>query len=263
MSRNNKTGPALPFSISQNYLTSAKTIRRLLRLTTLTGDDQVIEIGAGKGHITRELVKVCRRVVAYEIDGGLAGRLRLCPGPEGLDLRQGDFLRATLPRSEPYKVFSNIPFCITTQIVRKLAGADNPPQAAWLVMEKGAAKRFTGKPRETVASLALKPFFEVETVYYFSRQDFHPMPRVDVVLLQLLRKNPYDIPASQRGAFSRFVEDCLSRGPEHRLTKKQISTALRLAGLPPARPPEEMLYVQWLCLFRCYCKFSGASGRRL
>jgi 23S rRNA (adenine-N6)-dimethyltransferase len=167
------------YSISQNYLTSAKTIRRLLRLTSINGDDHILEIGAGKGHITRELVKVGRAVSAYEIDRKLYGKLKeKLGGASNLSIRRQDFLKAALP-SGSYKVFSNIPFCITSKIVRKLTTAGNPPREAWLVMEKGAAKRFSAQ---------LKPRFEPKIVYYFVREDFHPAPGVDIVLLRLTKR---------------------------------------------------------------------------
>ena len=256
MSNNSGTNGSLPFSVSQNFLTSAITIKRLLRLTSITNSDHVIEIGAGKGHITRELAKICRMVDAYEIDSKLYKQLQLNYGDaKNLMLRHQDFLKAALPHNETYKVFSNIPFSITSKIIRKLTCAHNSPQETWLVMEKGAAKRFLGQPRETLASISIKPFFDVSIIYYFSRQDFHPMPSVDAVLLRLARKTPCDIPISQRKSFTAFIENSLRYGPESQLTKKQISIALKLAGLPGIQTSGEILYVQWLCLFRCYCKF--------
>lgn len=256
MSKNIKGNSFRPFSISQNFLTSAKTINRLLRLTSITSNDYILEIGAGKGHITRALIKVCRKVDAYEIDPKLYKQLQGNLGDvKSLNIRHQDFLKVTLPHNEPYKVFSNIPFSITSSIVRKLTFAKNPPQEIWLVMEKGAAKRFLGKPHETLASISIKPFFDTKIVYYFSRQNFHPMPSVDAVLVHFKRKTNSDIPVHQQKAFIRFVEHSLHYGIERQLTKKQISTALKLAGLPNLQASREFLYVQWLCLFRCYCQF--------
>ena len=245
------------FSISQNFLTSSKTIQRLLRRTSINKNDFVIEIGCGKGHITRELIKVCSSVDAFEIDFKLYNQLRDKFGDiDNLNLNHLDFLKADLPKHEPYKVFSNIPFSITSDIIRKLTTSHNPPQEAWLVMEKGAAKRFMGKPGDTLASLLIKPFFDMKIEYYFERQDFHPMPSVDIVLLHFNRKIQSDIPVSQQKDFTRFVEKSLRYGIGSQLTKKQTATALRLAKLPQIEQSGLMSYVQWLCLFRCYCKFN-------
>ena len=246
-----------PYSISQNFLTDCHIIERLLRKTDISADDTVLEIGAGKGHITRALSKRAKTVVSYEIDRALYERLK--PNvAENVRLICGDFLKCRLPKA-PYKVFANIPFSKTSEIMRKLTDG-NLPEHIWLIMEKGAAKRFCGLPSENTSSLLLKPFFDVKISYYFSRTDFHPAPRTDVVMLELTKKTA-DIPISQKRDFAEFISRCNkfgfygSRAP---LTKKQVSTALRLAGLPEIKPSGDVTYIQWLCLFRCRVKF----GRR-
>lgn len=251
MSKNN--GKVMPFSVSQNFLTSRKTIDRLLRLTDLSEADTILEIGAGKGHITKALADTGKQVVTYEIDQKLAEKL--APQlPNNVRLIPNDFLRCPLPKGT-YKVFANIPFSRTTEIVRKLTDAENAPQSMWLIMEKGAAKRFCGQPRESRISLQIKPFFDAQIVYHFRREDFHPMPRVDVVMLEFKHKLQPDLPVSQQAAFSAFFEQVHRKGLYKLLTKKQVSTALRLAGLPPIEPSGNMQYVQWLCLFRCWQQF--------
>ncbi len=173
------------FSVSQNFLTSGRLIKRLLDKSSITKDDHVVEIGAGKGHITRQLIARSGNVTAVEIDPRLHSRLcESIGGADNLKLVRGDFLGYNLP-SKPYKVFANIPFNITTEIMRKLAYAQMPPSEVWLVMEKGAAKRFMGKPAESAASLMLKPFYDIDVTYHFQREDFHPMPSVDTVLLHM------------------------------------------------------------------------------
>ena len=252
MSKNNKGNP---YSISQNFLTDRRIIDRLLSKTDVSHNDTVLEIGAGKGHITKALSKRAKTVVSYEIDGALYEKLK--PNlADNVRLIRGDFLKCALPKAS-YKVFANITFSKTSEIIRKLT-AGNLPEHIWLIMEKGAAKRFCGLPTENTNSLLLKPFFDVKISYYFNRTDFHPAPRTDVVMLELIKK-PADIPLNQKRDFSEFISRCTrygfygSRAP---LTKKQVSTALRLEGLPDIKPSGDVTYVQWLCLFRCRVKFN-------
>lgn len=241
------------YKASQNFLTSARTIRRLLNYTTIQPGDSVVEIGAGKGHITRELLKRCGSVYAYEIDPELIAGLRssLTPNPS-LKLIPGDFLAAKLPL-EPYKVFSNIPFCITTPIMKKLIQAHNKPLAMWLVMECNAARRLIGGG--CLTSLEILPFYHAKIAHFFRREDFHPMPGVDAVLVQFIFKSIPDVSPEQKKDYSAFLTRCMkyglysSRSP---LTKKQISTALTMARLPQIERSGGILYVQWLCLFRCF-----------
>ena len=257
MSKNNRHGDSMPFSVSQNFFTSRATIKRLLRITSIGKEDRVVEIGAGKGHITKELVKICREVTAFEIDKELIEYLRKNFREfENLRILHQDFLKYSMPKGK-YKVFSNMPFSLTSQIMRKLVLADNPPTEAWLFMEKGAAKRFLGSPNESLTSIYIKPFFELEIKYYFLRSDFHPMPSVDIVLVHLAKRISPDIPFEQQKSFIRFVKRGLKYGINCELTKRQAAAALRLAGLPGIKQSGTMLYVQWLCLFRCYYRFYG------
>lgn len=242
---------ALPYSVSQNYLTSCQTIDRLTRIAGLKKTDTVLEIGAGKGHITRPLSEKCGRVVSYEIDPRLYERLKGQLNAN-VQLRCADFLQCRPPR-EPYLVFANIPFCITTQIVRKLTTADPLPQGMWLIMEKGAAKRFCGMPSESLASLLIKARFDARIVYRFRREDFHPAPGVDVVMLEFRRKGAADVPAEHWEQYAAFVRHGLQYGffgKKALLSRRQMDTALRLEGLSRLKPSGEVLYIQWQCLFR-------------
>lgn len=245
-----------PVWVSQNFLTSYKTIKRLIHKTSINAADHVIEIGPGKGHTTGLLLHSCRKVTAIEVDEKMYGKLlNKFNDADNLNLYHQDFLQWRLPASGSYKVFANIPFCHTTGILRKLTESENPPAEAWLTMQKGAAMRFMGKPRESLRSLMIKPFFDMEIVYHFVRHDFHPKPSVDVVLLHLSKKAQPDISPVQRCIFEQFVSKGLrNKGAKlrHMFTKKQLHGALRQAGICD-NTTGDLLYVQWLCLFRCYC----------
>lgn len=176
-------------SDSQNFLTSPKLIQRIVRFAGFQREDVVLEIGTGKGHLTEELCRQAGKVCSVEIDKRLmesAGK-RLSKY-SNVELVSGDFLKYHLPEKGAYQVFANIPFFLTTQIMEKLTQGKNPPTDIWLVMEKGAAKRFMGIPKETKKSLALKVRWEMKMVYHFRREDFHPKPSVDCVLVHFGRK---------------------------------------------------------------------------
>ncbi len=246
-------------SHSQNFLTRRQLIRKILSLSSIGKNDTVLEIGAGKGHLTEALCAVSGLVCSVELDRRLFEHTSAkLSHLTNLKLIHGDFLEMPLPEKGGYKVFANIPYFITTQIMEKLTNASNPPSEIWLIMEKGAARRFAGFPRETTKSLLLKVNWDLNILYHFRREDFHPMPRVDSVLLHLKRKDTPDLPAGSLSAFGRFIEHSMKYGVCGRaglLTRKQADTALKRAGLPPACESGITLYIQWLCLFRCYQRF--------
>lgn len=250
-------------SVSQNFLTSRKLLERIVNLSNINNQDTVIEIGTGKGHLTRTLCRKCRHLYSIEIDQKLYEQTKeKLSGCHNLKLIHGDFLNYRLPSKTDYKVFANIPYSITTQIIRKLTDAANPPQDIWIIVEKGAAKRFMGKPKETAQSLFLKVGWHAEITYHFRRSDFHPMPSVDSVLLHLTKKEQPDLVRKEFLEFQHFVTHSLKYGLYGRrslLTKKQINTALKREKLPPLSPGGETLYIQWLCLFRCYRRLKHFS----
>lgn len=245
-------------SHSQNFITDKKLINRIIGISNIDKNDTVLEIGTGKGHLTEAL---CRRggyVYSIEIDRKLYEKTREKLSKfSNLKLIHGDFLNCSLPTKEAYKVFANIPYFITTQIVEKLTEVSNPPTDIWLVMEKGAAKRFMGLPRETEKSLLLKVHWDMEILYHFRREDFHPMPSVDSVLLHFSRKAVPDLNRNEYYAYKKFVQHSMKYGicgKRGLLTRRQVSVALKRAGLPELPENGATLYIQWLCLFRWYKK---------
>jgi 23S rRNA (adenine-N6)-dimethyltransferase len=252
-----KKNKSFDYSVSQNFLTSKKTINRILNLSSIDKDDFVYEIGAGKGHITCELAKRCKSVKAIEIDKSL------CIKAQQRSLHQnnvyiihGDFLKSHLPASE-YKIFSNIPFCITTKIIDKILSAPTMPSEAWLVMQKGAAKRFCGLPYETKGSLILKPFYDAKIVYHFQNSDFHPSPKSKCVLVHFILKDKPDIKRAHYNKYRKFIASCVKDNYydfTRVFTKNQLRRAKKDAGIQ-SKQDGRILYIQWLCLFRSYLKW--------
>lgn len=166
-----------PLSVSQNFLTSTSVIDRAFRRTSLKKQDQVVEIGAGKGHLTKKLGETCGLVWALELDPGLCQKLRtkFADSPN-IRVVCCDFLKWPLPRT-PYRIFANIPFNRTTEILRRVTQAEHPPEEAWLVVEKGAAKRLLGQPAESTLTLLTKPLFQCDICYSFRRRISTRPPR--------------------------------------------------------------------------------------
>lgn len=108
-------------SVSQNFITSKNTIYKLIKKTNISKNDFVIEIGPGKGHITEALCEKSYWVTAIELDRSLYGNLiNKFKSKNNVTLINKDFLNWKLPKKREYKVFSNIPFYITTKIIKKL-----------------------------------------------------------------------------------------------------------------------------------------------
>lgn len=240
---------------SQNFLRNPRLVDRLLDRSGLTPDDLVIEIGPGRGIITERLAVRCRQVLAVEKDPILVERLRprLANAPN-VALFAADFLHFPLPLS-PYKVFANVPFAITAAIVGKLTSGTSPPVDAFLAVQREAAERFLGAPRETLAAILLKPWFEPEIVHRFRASDFVPAPGVEVVLLRVRRRETPLVREEDAVFFADFVtyaftawqptvREALARFvPKSRVALIEAAVGSRLDCPPSATP-----LLTWLAL---------------
>ena len=194
-----------------------------------------------------------------EFDGALAEALRTrFPSDGRVTIVRSDFLRFRLPDG-PYKVLGNIPFNRTAAIVRRLVQADSPPQDAWLVVQREAAERFAGGPsaRETLSSLLLKPWWQIEIARRFRRTDFDPPPGVDAVALWLARRTRPLVDRLEAADYRRFIRRCFGRDGRAirrclraEFTRTQIQRLGRDLRFDPSGPPRGLTFDQWLGLFR-------------
>lgn len=131
---------------SQNFIKNKNLIQSLVIKSSITSNDLILDIGAGLGSITKELLNMRSRVIAIEIDEILIEKLReRFLLNKNLEIVKGDFLKYSLPR-KLYKVFSNIPFNITSQVIRKLVFSPNPPLDCYIVVQKETVERYIGRP---------------------------------------------------------------------------------------------------------------------
>ena len=245
--------------LSQHFLHDRRTVRRLVGAMGLRPGDLVVDIGAGRGIITEELAAAGCRVVAVEKDVRLFRSLRArFIGRTNVECHHADILAFRLPHA-PYHAVSSVPYGITSAVVRKLLQAPVPPVSAHLIVQREAAEKFAGAPRETLFSLLHKPSFAFDVVSSLRRTDFAPPPSVDSVVLRIVRR---DVPLAAPGsmaAYRRFVRGAFgARGPEVRrslrgfFTGRQVRRLGRELGFALDARPSDLTFAQWVGLFRFY-----------
>jgi len=173
---------------SQNFYTNKTNLQRLIKLSGINSNDIVLDIGAGSGIITEELSKYVKKVIAYELDQKYYRKLKdkFSDSPD-VQLLNEDFLSTLLPQ-EDFKVFSNIPFSLTADIISKITSASFKLREAFLFVQKESAERFIGRPKNTQISAILSFMYDIRIIEEFRREDFKPVPNVDIVLLNLKSK---------------------------------------------------------------------------
>jgi 23S rRNA (adenine-N6)-dimethyltransferase len=242
--------------LAQNFIWNPGLAASLVAGSGLSPQDTVYEIGPGRGIITRELAGSAKRVIAIEKDPALAARLRARFRRAGnVQIRVGDFLRLAIPEQR-YRVVANIPFNITSGVVKRLLFGANPPSEAHLIVQKEAAARFCGIPVEAEVSVLAKPWFRIEKVREFRRSDFWPAPQVDVVLLHIVGREPSLVAQADATAYRRFVRLGFEAWrPDLKTAYKRVFTYAqwkRLSddlGFAVRARPTELSFRQWLGLF--------------
>lgn len=168
----------------QNEIRNKILIEALVNQSSISPDDLVYDIGAGSGTISLTLLKKGARVIAIEKDSAAFQKCRKqCAGYDRFELFIDDFLQCKFPPATKYKVFSNIPFFHTANIIHKLLDNTNPPEDCYLIVQKEAGEKYAGIPADTLSSLLLKPVYWIDIIHYFKSEDFFPTPAVDIVLL--------------------------------------------------------------------------------
>lgn len=196
--------------LSQNFLFNPQLAKLLVGQSSLGKKDLVLEIGPGKGIITRELVAKAGHVIAVELDSHWYQQLHQQLKSAKLTLYHADFLAHPLP-ALPYKVFANIPFAIEGKILRKLLEADNPPQDSYLVVMDGFADRLVSQRTNMLQTLHA-PWFEFSVEHVFKPEDFTPRPNVTAVLLRCKLRDTFLLPMAQRKAYWKFVQQGYKNG---------------------------------------------------
>jgi len=245
--------------LAQNFLRSSKLVRLLLDTSSISSNDIVYEIGPGHGIITSELARITNKVIAIEKDPILVEDLRKrFQQVDNVYVIASDFLRYHIPHKE-YKIFANIPYNITADIVRKILYTAPVPREAYLIMQKEAAQKFSGAPKETQYSILAKPMFELQIIRELRRTDFEPVPHVDSVLLRIKKRPCPLLQKEDVSLYRSFIYYGFGRWKHNlKLIFKPIFTypqwkhVSRDLCFPLDATPSHLTFEQWLGLFECF-----------
>jgi 23S rRNA (adenine-N6)-dimethyltransferase len=254
--------------LAQNFIRDPGLVGAIVAGSSITKSDLVYEIGPGEGIITQELAAVARQVIAIEKDPTLVRNLKSrFSGVGNVEIQEGDFIRFEI-RYDDYKVFSNIPFNITSDIVRKLINAKNPPSDAYLVLQEAAAGKFAGIPGETEFSVLAKPWFDITIVRRFLRTDFEPVPSVEVALLRIAKREQALVTKDNAATYRRFVKfgfeawkKDLGKAYDKIFTYEQWKRISRELGFKMDVKPTQLTFTQWLGTFKRFLEIVPESKR--
>ncbi len=276
--------------MGQNFLVDPAALATIVGAADVTRDDTVLEIGPGLGVLTWELLQRAGRVVAVELDKRLAARLREeFAGEPRLTIIQGDILklapgdlvrdrgsaltaqdqvvdpRSLPPAPWPYKVVANLPYAITSAVLRHLLEAAPPPALIVVLVQWEVAQRITARPGDlSVLAHSVQLYAAPEIVARVPAASFVPAPAVDSAVLRLrVRPRPAvdvpDVNGLMRVIKAGFLHARKQLGNGLpgglaamgvRLEREQVAAALRAAGVEPSRRAETLTLEEWAAVYQ-------------
>lgn len=235
---------------SQNFLRNPRFVHELIGHTSIKKSDVVYDIGAGSGVISSALSSRCKQVIAIEAEPKTATTLKKNMAEhDNVLVLEHDFLLMKLPTT-PYKIFANIPFHISSAIVRKITEDVNPPLAAYLIVQKQFANKLLPdhKGFSNQLGMLLGPRFAIRVRKRLQRTDFWPHPNVDTVFLEIkLRDQPLLHP-SHMASYQKFIVSHFTIPAA--FSRLPLALVSRELGVKPS----SLTLDQWLVLFQASTK---------
>lgn len=235
---------------SQHFLKNPRFVRALVGDTSIKKSDTVYDIGAGSGVISSVLAARCQKVIAIEIEPRTAAKLRanMAKYPN-VSVYEGDFLAMALPDSS-YKIFANIPFHLSSPILRKITKTASPPVDAYLIVQKQFANKLLPEHRGFTSQLGILigAEFAVSIRRPLKRTDFWPRPNVDTVLLEIKYRNEPLIEPGMLPSYRQFVTKCFTE------PKYFSKVLLADTALPSDSRPSRLTLPQWVALFQIFSR---------
>jgi 16S rRNA (adenine1518-N6/adenine1519-N6)-dimethyltransferase len=223
--------PAKP-KIGQNFLHDVQAIRRVVAALGDCALRTVIEIGPGRGALTRVLAPLTGHLLAVELDTELAAQLRTEFPPERVtvtnqDVLDFDFARAALEAGERLPVIGNLPYYITSPILLKLAASQSALDRAVLMMQREVADRVAANPGTRdygLLSVTAQMYGPVEKLFTLPPESFSPPPEVHSTVVRWRFAPRFAELAVEEGEFLRFVRMAFAQ------KRKTLANNLRTAG---------------------------------
>jgi len=198
-------------ALGQHFLTDSRILNRIVAAAELVPEDQVLEIGPGRGVLTRRLVQRAGRVVAVEMDRVLAAELpaRL-DHPPNLEVVHGDArtidLVPLVGGDKPYKVTANLPYYAANPIVRRLLEAAPKPELLVVMVQQEVARSMLAKPGGmSILSVATQYYARPSLVCHVPPRSFRPPPSVNSSVVRLDVRSQPAVAVADESAFFQVV----------------------------------------------------------
>jgi 16S rRNA (adenine1518-N6/adenine1519-N6)-dimethyltransferase len=264
-------------SLGQNFLVDERYLDRIVDAAELSSEDIVLEVGPGLGTLTARLAANAGHVIAVELDDRLVPLLRAeFALQENVHIVHGDILKLDVgklitktvtgdpqsPTVGGYKLVANLPYYITSAVLRHVLEATPAPSRAAVMVQAEVADRICAQPGDmSILSVAVQFYAKPSIAFQVPAGAFYPVPKVDSAVLQL-DVRPHTALAGAEVDTERFfalvragfsqkrkqLRNSLSAGLHRK--KDEIDAALVCADIDPSRRAQTLSIAEWLTLYQ-------------
>lgn len=243
-------------SLGQHWLFDSKSLGAVCDAADIQPTDTVLEIGPGLGPLTVELTQRAKQVIAVEFDEQLARELPARVPATNLQVVHADFMHFDLSQlPKGYKVTANVPYYITSAIVRTLLENPTPPASATLLVQKEVAERIAATPGAmSILAVSAQFYAQPQLGAIITADKFDPPPKVDSQIITLTLRprplypdvTPKDFMRAVKAGFGekrKTIRNSLSGGLH--LEKSQAEALLKKAKIDPGARAEQLSLDDW------------------
>jgi len=249
-------------SLGQHFLSAPGVVADIITAAQIEHGETVLEIGPGRGVLTRALLDAGARVVAVEKDDALSAELH---GVFRADISDGRLtihnrdimeIRPASVAGERYKVVANIPYNITGMLIRHLLSAEIQPACAVLMLQKEVALRASAKEgKESMLSISIKAYGAPHIVRTVKAGSFVPPPKVDSAVLAITDINRNAFHTVNENTFFTIVKNGfkeprkqLKNNLESLASPDTVANSFEACAVPATARAENLTIKDWLCL---------------
>jgi len=238
-------------SLGQNFLKSKKALLKMVEAGEVEEGDIVVEIGPGKGALTKVLLQTGATVIAFEKDHRLIDLLGETFKDEiekgQIKVYEKDILDVDMKEyvKGPYKLIANIPYYITGEITRRFLSGDCKPKIMVLLVQKEVALRITDT-KETILSLSIKIFGTPKKVMTVKKEYFAPSPKVDSAIIKITDiNNPFSDKEQEKAFFEIIKKAFGQKRKKMNSTLKDYKERIATWEQIKDKRPEEIGSLEW------------------
>ncbi len=251
--------------LGQNFLVDENVVRRIVASARVGEGDRVLEVGPGKGIMTRLLVETGATITAVELDGDLYARLVAdAELAAKVTLIRGNALKVDLAAFDaPYHVVANLPYSVGGAIVERLIGERTRVARMTVMLQAEVGRRMVAQPGESpfgTLSLFVSQYCDGELLFTVPPEAFRPAPKVDSVVIRLTPLAEPRVKVDDETAFFAFIHEAFvhrrktlwNNLRERFGDRDRFDAACEKAGIPNGDRPERLGLEKFAALYEAW-----------